>query len=376
MNQDQLGTQHQALVDKLLTQDKSIRNIVLGVSSGQASFAWSGAAGLAEPAAGRPMQPQTPFLIASVTKMYTAAAIMKLRDRGQIQLDQAISEFFPAGALDGLHHHQGQDYTRALTIRHLISQTSGLPDYFMERPKGGSSVLEQLAAGGDRGWELDDVVKLTRESFPAKFPPAGSESGADRSRAKAHYSDTNYKLLGAILESVMGQPLPGVFEQLFFAPLGLRQTYLYGQPSPGADGQPAQVFYKNQLLVADRLMRTHGPEGGLVSTVDDTLRFGQAMMRGELFASPDTLTEMQTWRPIFFPFQYGYGLMRFKLPRLMAPFGYTPELIGHSGSSGSFLYHDRQLDLYLAGTINQVARQNAPFRLMIMAAQLFHKAAR
>jgi hypothetical protein len=55
--------------------------------------------------------------------------------------------------------------------------------------------------------------------------------------------------------------------------------------------------------------------------------------------------------------------------------GYSPKLVGHSGSSGSFLYYDPLLDLHLAGTINQVARHNAPFRLMIAAAQAVRQAA-
>lgn len=83
---------------------------------------------------------------------------------------------------------------------------------------------------------------------------------------------------------------------------------------------------------------------------------------------------MQQWNPIFFPLEYGYGLMRFKLPWLLMPFGYSPELIGHSGSSGSFLYYDKAQNLYMAGTINQMTQRNTPFQLMIKAAQLFRKA--
>jgi CubicO group peptidase (beta-lactamase class C family) len=94
-------------------------------------------------------------------------------------------------------------------------------------------------------------------------------------------------------------------------------------------------------------------------------------MRGELFASKATLETMQRWNRIFFPFQYGYGLMRFKTPRFLSPFNYSPELIGHSGSTGSFLYYCKDLDFYMAGTINQMALKSAPFRLMLRVAEIF-----
>ena len=373
MHLRQVSEQLQRLVDNTLEREKYIHNIVLGVAFDDGEFNWSGAAGVADAAAGSAMQAETPFLIASVTKMYTAAAVMMLQERGRLQLGDQIGKYLPDGLIQGLHHYQGKDYTSQLTIRHLISQTSGLPDYFLEKPKNGKSVLDRILAEGDREWDLDDVVALTRQEFPARFPPAAFAAGNGGSRTKAHYSDTNYKLLGAIIESVTQQPLHAVFEAFFFEPLNLGQTCLYGYANADSILEPAQVFYQERPLTIDRLMRTHGPEGGIVATVDDTLRFGQAFMSGELFASQDTLETMQQWNPIFFPLQYGYGLMRFKVPRLLAPFGYNPELIGHSGSSGSFLYYCRDLNLYLSGTINQVALRNAPFRLMIKAAQIFKR---
>src|SRR5690606_24638707 len=161
---------------------------------------------------------------------------------------------------------------------------------------------------------------------PSMFAPADFADGNTAARTKAHYSDTNYKLLGAIIESVLEKSLHAVFEEFFFEPLDLRQTYLYGHPNAAASAEPAQVFYKDRPLSIVNLMRSHGSEGGVVSTVDDTLRFGKALMSGALFARKDTLDTMQHWKKIFFPLQYGYGRMRLKLPWLLAPIGYTPEL--------------------------------------------------
>ena len=82
---------------------------------------------------------------------------------------------------------------------------------------------------------------------------------------------------------------------------------------------------------------------------------------------------MRRWNRIFFPLQYGCGLMRFKLPRLLSPFGFSPELVGHSGSSGSFLFYCAEIDLYIAGTLNQMAMPRAPFPLAVKVAQLFRR---
>jgi hypothetical protein len=86
-------------------------------------------------------------------------------------------------------------------------------------------------------------------------------------------------------------------------------------------------------------------------------------MDGEFFPV-EYLGEMMRWNRIFFPLEYGAGLMRFKLPRIMSPFSPTPELIGHSGSTGSFLFHSTNDDLYFSGTINQIKEQAMPFRII------------
>lgn len=374
MDRRQLGDRLQELVDRTLRGERAIHNLVLGVASGNGELRWSGAAGVADPATGRPIRPDTPFLIASVTKTYTAAAVMILRERGRLSLDDRISNHLPGELIHGLLHYRGRDFTDALTIRHLLGQTSGLPDYFLEKPGRGASVFERILTEGDRAWELEDVVRLTREEFPARFEPALPGQGG--ARVRAHYSDTNYKLLGAIVEAVTEMPLHAVFEELFFAPLGLDRTYLYGQPRGAAPEEPARVFHGDRVPALDRLMRSHGPEGGIVSTVADVLRFGEALMSGRLFTDGRTLPEMQRWNRIFFPFEYGYGLMRFRLPRLLSPFGRSPELVGHSGSSGSFLFHARELDLYMAGTINQMTLRRAPFALMLKVARMYQRASR
>jgi D-alanyl-D-alanine carboxypeptidase len=373
MNVERLVQKLQDLVDTTQRRQKHVHHVVLGVYHGPTGFQWTGAAGYADSSRQRDMRPDTPFLIASITKMYTAAAVMLLEERGRLSLDDGILKHLPTDRVQALHRHRGRDYTALLTVRHLLGHTSGLADYFLDRPKQGRSAFERLLTEGDREWQLDDVIRYTRDELPALFAPAvfSTGDGMPSGRARAHYSDTNYKLLGAIIEAVAGRPLHEVFGSYFFEPLSLRHSYLFGQQRPGASPELADVFYHDRPIAIDKVLRSHGPEGGIVSTVDETLRFGRAMLTGSLFAKRETLSRMQRWNRIFFPLQYGFGLMRFKLPWLLSPVGFSPELIGHSGSSGSFLYHCPEIDLYIAGTIDQLMLPRLPFQLLIKTAQLF-----
>jgi CubicO group peptidase (beta-lactamase class C family) len=128
--------------------------------------------------------------------------------------------------------------------------------------------------------------------------------------------------------------------------------------------QTAQIFYDKKVLNMPKAMSSFGPDGGIVSTVHESLAFLRAFLDGTLFPA-NYLEEMKQWKRIFFPLQYGHGLMRFKLPRIFSPFQASPEFIGHSGASSSFLFYCPDEDLYLAGTLNQVKEQSRPFRLMI-----------
>jgi CubicO group peptidase (beta-lactamase class C family) len=111
-------------------------------------------------------------------------------------------------------------------------------------------------------------------------------------------------------------------------------------------------------------MSSFAPYGGLVSTIAESLRFLRAFFGGELL-TPDQLRLITSRRNrLFFPLQYGYGLMRFEVPRWMSPFKARPELVGHSGPTGPFAFFNPKPDLYVAGTLNQMDKPNRPFRLM------------
>ena len=340
----------QALLDKQVKGD--IHNAVVGVRSKDGRVNHSAAAGDAQP--GRAMTTETPYLLASISKMYTAAVIMQLWQEGRLALEAPIADYLPADLIDGLHVYQGTDYSRRIQVVQLLAQTSGLADYFEGKPQGGRSLLDDLKAGRDRTLDIQQVVDIAR-SMPPNFAPG----------TRAAYSDTNFQLLGAIIEAVSGQSVEEAFQARIFAPLGLEHTTVYQPDLHEADPPLAEVYNQTTPLHLPGFFSTITPDGGLVATVDDSLAFLQAFFEGRLFEARHLARMMGHWNRIFFPMQYGYGIMRFKLPRLFSPFKPIPEFVGHSGSTGSFAFYCPAKAMYLAGTVNQLAAQRKPFNLMV-----------
>jgi D-alanyl-D-alanine carboxypeptidase len=346
----------QQAVDRLERRSR-VPHVVLGVATGDGSFRWVGAAGPAGPD-GTLMRPDTTWFVASVTKLYIATTVLQLCERGEVGLDAPMTAFLATGSVDGIHRLGGVDHTPAITIRHLLGHTSGLPDYLEDRPRGGRSWYRQLAAGHDRSWDFDEMVHHVRDQLEPHFPPR--DLGA--SRVRARYSDTNFQLLIAVIESVTGQAVDAVFEERLFGPLGMRHTWLPGRPPPsGATGlEPATLWSKGRPL---ELPRAFTCFNDLVSTADDQLRFMVALSRGAVFDDPATYRLFgERWNRIFYPMRYGLGMMRYPIGRPFAPGRRPATFVGHSGASGSGLFHCPELDVVITGTVDELGSRALPFR--------------
>lgn len=309
--------------------------VILRVCSGDGRVDFKGSAGVAPP--------DTRYLIASITKMFTAALIMQLVDEGRINLDQTVQSILTDVDLSGLHVVKGVDHGPALNIRHLLHQTSGLADYYE------SDLAADLKKGKDRSYDLNDVLQITKALPPQAAPDSG----------KSYYSDTNYQLLGAVIEAATGLTYDKALQSRICEPLGLAQTCVL----QGNDmGLP--VYHKDKRLNVPQILTSMTSDGGIISTMDEMLSFLRAFMDGRLF-KPENAVQMRQWNRLFFPLQYGYGLMRVKLPQWMTLFRTTPELIGHSGASGSFAFYAPEPDIYLIGSFNQTDAPRRPIGFML-----------
>jgi CubicO group peptidase (beta-lactamase class C family) len=352
----------QYLVSGLVEKDKSVRNCVLSVMKGDGSFSWSGAAGIASQNGQVPMTKDTPIYIASITKLYTATAIIRLYEKGVLSLDDPMSKYLPEELIQGIHVYKGKDYSNEITIKQLLSHTSGIADYYTEKPKGGKSLFEVFLEEPGRSWTVDETIERARNDLEPNFQP-----GTD-----ASYSDTNFQLLGKIIEAVTGKPLHIVYEDFFFRPHGLKHTWLIGRSEPQftPSAATADVFYNDRIITNTRSNGAYWADGGIVSTAEEMIIFLKALNEGRI-VSGDTLKLMHHWHKLQFPLQYGYGTMYFKLPWFMNMVMKVSPLWGHSGSTGSFLYYSEDLNLYVAGSINQVESKSKPFRLILRVMKAF-----
>ena len=331
----------------------NIHNLVAAVQSLDGRVDFVGAAGVAGPQTQAAMTPETPYFLASVTKMYTAAIVMRLHERKRVDLEAPISSYLPASLTQGIHVYQGTDYSARIKLSELISHTSGLADYEADRPRGGKSILDELKAGLDRPVSTAEAIEITRKLVP-RFPPG--------TPGRAYYSNTNYRLLGAVIEIVTGKSMATNFEEELFSPLGLRHSYLYDGSNPCPVPPPATIYLKAVPAIVPMYLSSNTSDGGLVSTAPECVTFLRAFFEGRLF-DRSLLDRMMDWNSIFFPLRYGYGLMYFRLPRLVWP-NALPEFIGHSGSTGSFAFLCPSRSMVLAGTVNQIASPARPFFLM------------
>jgi CubicO group peptidase (beta-lactamase class C family) len=124
----------------------------------------------------------------------------------------------------------------------------------------------------------------------------------------------------------------------------------------------ADVFYNNTNITRIRSNGAYWADGGIVSTTEDMIALLKALNNGQLI-SEATLQSMHNWRRLQnLPFEYGYGTMYFTLRQAVNTVVNMPPVWGHTGSDGSFLYYSEDLDLYMAGTIDQNRRQRGANR--------------
>ena len=304
----------------------------------------------------RPSESPRQFFIASTTKLYVTAMIMQLCDQRQVNLDAEAVKYFDPSIMAGIHVLRGVDSGHRITVRELLSHTSGIADYFEQRRADGRSQFQD-ALRADFAWSFEDVLRITKEELKPKFAPS--------TPGKAFYSDTNYQLLGALIESTTGVTFEEAVRSRITAPLGLNETYPFSMETLDRYAEVARMLYGEEPVVIPKAMASVRADGGIVSTARDGLLFLRAFMAGALFPR-SYLDQMQReWRRIFTPLQYGMGIMRFALPRYFSPLRPAPPMIGHSGASGAVLFYVPDLDLTISGTVNQIKKRSLSYNLMV-----------
>ncbi|GAA4907713.1 CubicO group peptidase (beta-lactamase class C family) [Stackebrandtia albiflava] len=297
--------------------------------------------------------PDRPFFVASITKLYTVAIVMRLRRQGALSLDTPAAAILGHDTMRGLNVHGGRNHGSVITVRELLTQTSGIPDYFEQRrPDGGTFLDDMLRA--DAAWSFEELIGMAR-AMPSGFPPSAP--------GRAQYCDTNYQLVGRIIEVVTGDTFARALDAHVLTPLGLHDTWLFTPDTLDRYDEVSPILNGRERVRTPRTIASFPPDGAVVSTPADQLRFLRAFIGGRLFPA-EYLAEMTAhWNPVFSrltPIDYGIGVMRLRLPRWQSPLSPIPAMIGHSGAFGNVLYHVPEYDLYVSGTVNQLRPRSLP----------------
>lgn len=296
-----------------------------------------------------------PFYTASITKMLTATSVGILKDMNKLDFDDKIIQYLPKSLLKKLHFFNGKDYTNQITIAHLLQHTSGLPDYFTDKTIDGSpNIINQLLIDSDKFWSPQKIIEFTKEKMKPHFIPGEGY----------HYTDTEYVLLALIIENISGQSYDEFLKKHIFQPLGMNDSYINLKSLPIKNQLPIAKFYVGDIeLSSIKSLSADWGGGGLVSTTKDLIKFLEAF-NADKKVKKSTRLAMQNWVYETKGMQYGFGIRQVTIKDSKDE-GKNLTLIGHTGSTASFLWYCPELDTYIAGTLNQLEASKSTMSLVL-----------
>ncbi|MFF5428104.1 MULTISPECIES: serine hydrolase domain-containing protein [Streptomyces] len=269
---------------------------------------WRGASGVADLATGRPVTPGMRHRVGSITKTFVAAAVLQQVERGRLRLDDPVGDHLP----DLVPGERG----RRVTVRMLLNHTSGFAEYIPYAFPSISGAGEPVSARS-----LDE--NRYRTFRPAELIALGlaAPSTGEPGATPGVYSNTNYLLLGQLLERVTGLPAEEYITRQVIRPAGLRNT---GFPTGARIRGPHARMYEGLwgALEPPRDYSTYDMSwvmtgAGLVSTMEDLNRFYGKLLAGEV-VSDASLAQMRRTVPVIAldgsTIEYGLGLHRLDVP--------------------------------------------------------------
>ncbi len=328
-----------AALEKRVGGKSGVRNAVLSVEAPGIDVTWS--AGIADARTGTEMKSDTPFLSASVGKLFITATVLSLAAEGKLSLDDPLSRWLSPDVYDGLPVIGGNEALGRVTVRQLLAHRSGLPDYYEPTKNGPKSVLEEMVEDPDRVWATSDLLAAAR-----RHPRAGAPG------ERFLYTDANYDLLGLITAAAAGRPFHEEVRARVIEPLGLVRTW-YHKFEPVPEGVPewADVFHGDLNLARTAALSMDEAGGGLATTAGDLRRF----MRGLVDGRPVPFEAFQTeWTKNAFArgIDYAYGMWRIRPSGFFFLLGMLPDMYGVSGSTGSYAYYVPKHDVVVTGTFD------------------------
>jgi len=298
--------------------------ILFSIKSGNGKLAWSGAAGINNLKIGDSLQARQTFRIASVTKTYVAAAILRLMEKKVLRLEDPISMHLSPTHATIL----AQDYDlEQITIAQILRHSAGFFDH-----TNAPEFFEKVFSVPVYEWTRTAQLQLGVEKGDPIGPPGGQFS----------YSDMGYVILGELIEIYTGKSLDaGIKELLGLEKLGLARTD-FERMDPQTDQLRIHQYYQGTDTYNFSPTMDYFGGGGILSTTSELTDFFQALFQGKIFENPSTLALMlesssYASQP---KLDYGMGMYKVQVKGM--------EAYCHSGFWGTQVLYIPKLDLYLA----------------------------
>jgi len=203
-------------------------------------------------------------------------------------------------------------------------------------------------------WKVEECLAFSKEKLGAHFLPGQGY----------YYTDTEYILLGLIIESKYQKELDQVFLDAFFEPLAMKNTAMFMRSEAMSPSTRLAELYVDEVEISTYAsLSIDWAGGGLVTTTEDLLKFQQALFAGESVGDV-SLRKMQNWIRESEGMYYGYGLRKIDFKELSNSLP-PMTLIGHSGANASFLFFCPELSIFVVGTFNQTNRMEDAIRFLI-----------
>ncbi|MBI4928647.1 MAG: beta-lactamase family protein [Anaerolineae bacterium] len=273
--------------------------------------------------AGNPVTPQTPFLVASLSKSITALAVMQLVEAGKIDLDAPVQTYLP------WFQTADSEASAQITVRHLLNHTSGFSEL--------AGYLRNL----DRNVAADALETSVRALSNARLNTAPGE--------QYEYSNTNYDILGLLIQTVAGMPYETYIEENVYTPLQLQNAYTSLEEARAGGLTSGYVSFFGLTRNYDRLMpysRTVVPSAGLFASVEDMAHYllvhlneGRHPERAAVLSPAGIATLHTPGVVINENVKYAMGWVTFPFPQLATANGANeavPMAISHGGAWANF----------------------------------------
>jgi len=292
-----------------------------------------------------------PNHLASVGKLFTATLIAMLYEQGKLDFEDPIGDYLDDELMKSLHVYRGRDYSGEITVRQLLMQTSGLYDVFFP-------LLKKMTEDPSFSITTKEAVTWGKEHMKPVAEPG----------KKHHYTDTNYYLLGFIVEAVSGKPFHRVMHEYIFDPLGMTRAYMHGYSAPKEEsGNPRAGLYVKELdfgsVKGAHVLDYAG--GSVVAPLSEYLKFMKALTAHRVLREETLRRMIDDDVHMGFPtvgFDYGYSIWKFR----RVPFLMPAEMYcwGCVGVTGAFMFYHPGTETHIIGTFNDFAYRSKALNFM------------